>query len=516
MDIKELISSGKVKIENRDGIVLSKKDGCTDEDMLEIINNFNNGGERVYVEVDGSLIRDYNYKLQCIFNKYGRIEVEQGGLTDKDKDNFLQEVISVSNKLKPIDRDIFIKEFLSIEAIKELGITEKSITETIEEIQANEYKYKKIETYNELLKKVNRLQEEEEIDIDDKIEFIEGGIKEIKIQDKATSFNDLFKVPTIESIFEEESLLPDSINSGIRIFNTDIMLEGGGITGIAAPTNHGKTIMLINMLLNVVERHPEKNFIFFTYEEKSNAILQYILNAYINEPLNNGALTNRSVIRRYFKSKGEDVDFIKLGLIDKFKQKVEEFFSKYIQSGRMAVKYVDYNSYELCTAIEYLNREMENLGGVFIDYFQLLKLPQGKYKSYSSRQEELKQICIDLKDTAVNTGLPLILAAQFNREVTNLERLHPTNISEAGDIERIMHTLVGLWNMNKKPVQKTLTKPEEDRIREKLQSRGITNEDNTIYVELLKSRTEPTGVYDFLEFDGNTGKIKNRDTNSFS
>lgn len=515
MDIKELIKSGKVNIKTGDGIVLSKKDGCTDEDMLRIINHYNNGGKRVYVEVDGSIIRDYNYKLQCIFNKYGRIEVEQGGLTDKDKDNFLQEVISVSNKLKPIDRDIFIKEFLSIEAIKELGITEKSITETIEEIQANEYKYKKIKIYNELLKKLNRFQEEE-IDIDDKIEFIEGGIKEIKIQDKATSFNDLFKVPTIDSIFEEESLLPDSINSGIRIFNTDIMLEGGGITGIAAPTNHGKTIMLINMLLNVVEMYPDKKFIFFTYEEKSNAILQYILNAYINEPLNNGALTNRSVIRRYFKSKGEDVNFIKLELIDKFKQKVEEFFSKYIQSGRMAVKYVDYNSYELCTAIEYLHREVENLGGVFIDYFQLLKLPQGKYKSYSSRQEELKQICIDLKDAAVNTGLPLILAAQFNREVTNLERLHPTNISEAGDIERIMHTLVGLWNMNKKPVQKTLTKPEEDRIREKLQGRGITNEDNTIYVELLKSRTEPTGVYDFLEFNGNTGKIKNRDTNSFS
>ena len=70
--------------------------------------------------------------------------------------------------------------------------------------------------------------------------------------------------------------------------------------------------------------------------------------------------------------------------------------------------------------------------------------------------------------------------------------------------------------MNKKPVQKTLTKPEEDRIREKLQGRGITNEDNTIYIELLKSRTEPTGVYDFLEFDGNTGKIKNRDINNFS
>ena len=510
MDIKELIKSGKVKIETGDGIVLSKKDGCTDEDMLGIINHYNNGGERVYVEVDGILIRDYNYKLQCILNKYGRIEVEQGGLTDKDKDNFLQEVISVSNKLKPIDRDIFIKEFLSIEAVKELGITEKSITDTIEEILANEYKYKKIEAYNELLKKVNRFQEEE-IDIDDKIELLEGGIKEIKLQDKATSFNDLFKVPTIESIFEEEALLPGSINSGIRIDNTELMLEGGGLTGVAAPTNHGKTIMLINMLLNVVDRYPDEKFVFFTYEEKSNAILQYILNAYINEPLNNGNFTNRSVIRRYFKSKGKDTNFIKLEIEDKFKQKVKEFFSTYIDTSRMIVKYVDYNSYELCTAIEYMQKNIENLGGVFIDYFQLLKLPTGKYKNYNSRQEELKQICIDLKDTAVKTGLPIILAAQFNREVTNLERLHPTNISEAGDIERIMHTLVGLWNMDKKPIQKTLTKPEETSIKEKIQSRNIPNDGaNTIYIELLKSRTEQTGVYDFLEFNGNTGRISNR------
>lgn len=514
MDIKELIESGKVKIETGDGIVLSKKDGCTDEDMLGIINHYNNGGERVYVEVDGSLIRDYNYKLQCIIDKYAKIEEEQGNLTDKDIDNFLQEVISVSNKLKPIDRDIFIKEFLSIDAIKELGITEKSIDDTIEEIQANRDKYKKIQAFNEILAKVNELKDND--DTDGALELLEGGIKEIKIQDKATSFNDLFKVPTIDSIFEEESLLPDSINSGIRIFNTDIMLEGGGITGIAAPTNHGKTIMLINMLLNVVDRYPDKKFVFFTYEEKSNAILQYILNAYINEPLNNGNFTNRSVIRRYFKSKGKDTNFIKLEIEGKFKQKVKEFFSTYIDTSRMIVKYVDYNSYELCTAIEYMQKNIENLGGVFIDYFQLLKLPTGKYKSYNSRQEELKQICIDLKDTAVNTGLPLILAAQFNREVTNLERLHPTNISEAGDIERIMHTLVGLWNMNKKPIQKTLTIPEKDRIREKLDGRGITNEANTIYVELLKSRTEPTGVYDFLEFNGNTGRISNRDTNSFS
>ena len=31
-----------------------------------------------------------------------------------------------------------------------------------------------------------------------------------------------------------------------------------------------------------------------------------------------------------------------------------------------------------------------------------------------------------LKDVAVETGLPIILGAQFNREVVNLLKMHPT------------------------------------------------------------------------------------------
>ncbi len=506
MDINKLLE--KVKIETGEAITLEKKDGCLIEDIIALIDYFYNMGRVVYVR-DGEVeVRDYKYRLQCIIDKYAKIEEEQGNLTDKDIDNFLQDIIKTAEKLRPIDSDIFINEFLSLEPIKAFGITKKSIDDTIEEIQANRDKYKKIQAFNEILAKVNELKDND--DTDGALELLEGGIKEIKLQDKATSFSELFRVPTLEQIFEEEALLPGSINSGIRIDNTELMLEGGGLTGVAAPTNHGKTIMLINMLLNVVDSYPDK-FVFFTYEEKSNAILQYILNAYINIDLNAGNNTNRSVIRRYFKSKGKDTNFIKLDNEDKFKQKVKEFFSTYIDTSRMIVKYVDYNSYELCTAIEYMQKNIENLGGVFIDYFQLLKLPTGKYKNYNSRQEELKQICIDLKDTAVKTGLPIILAAQFNREVTNLERLHPTNISEAGDIERIMTTLVGLWNMDKKPIQKTLTKPEETSIKEKIQSRNIPNDGaNTIYIELLKSRTEATGVYDFLNFNGNTGRISNR------
>ena len=122
---------------------------------------------------------------------------------------------------------------------------------------------------------------------------------------------------------------------------------------------------------------------------------------------------------------------------------------------------------------------------------------------------------MSLKDTAVRTGLPLILAAQFNREVTNLIRLHPTNIGEAGDVERIVNTLVGLWNMDKKPVLKGITEAEADEINMRISNRRLKGDEaKNMYLEILKSRDLPTGSYDFLEFNGNTGKVKNREVDS--
>lgn len=90
-------------------------------------------------------------------------------------------------------------------------------------------------------------------------------------------------------------------------------------------------------------------------------------------------------------------------------------------------------------------------------------------------------------------------------------RLHPTHIGEAGDIERIVNTLVGLWNMDKKPVLKGITNEERDEINDKIRHRGLSGDgDKNMYLEILKSRDLPTGSFEFLDFNGNTGKIKNR------
>lgn len=501
-----------LKIENiqtaiGEEVVITSPGSEAQDEILKAIDLILQTGKRIYIKEGATELREYRYQLRAIFNKYGTIQEESGGLTDRDRDSLLDEVVIVSTKLQPIDRDVFLKEFIELDAIKELGISEESLSITVDRLTSTRDKEAQAKEFKKLLSEVTQLQDKGETD--KALELLDSKVKEVKLKDKATEFSRLL-IPTSEDkIKEEEANLPDSLNSGFNINGEELLLPGGAISVYSAPTNHGKTILLINTVINVAQRYPDKKFIFFTYEERDTAILQYFLNTYIDINLNNSDKANRRTLRAYFKT--GSTQFISSHNIEYFIAKKEEFFKDYIETGRILVKYVDYNSQELTTAIEYINKESKDIGGIFIDYFQLLKLPKEK----SSRQEELKQICMSLKDTAVRTGLPLILAAQFNREVTNLMRLHPTNIGEAGDIERIVNTLIGLWNMDKKPVLKGITDAEADEINMRISNRRLKGEGaKNMYLEILKSRDLPTGSYDFLEFNGNTGKVKNREEDS--
>ena len=185
-----------------------------------------------------------------------------------------------------------------------------------------------------------------------------------------------------------------------------------------------------------------------------------------------------------------------------FKEKKEAFFKELIETNRINIHYVDYSSDLLAGAITFL-KDKTNIGGVFIDYMQLLKKEEGRY---NSRQEELKRICLDFKDLAVTTGLPITLGAQFNREVVNQLIVHATKIGEAGDIERIANLILGFWNNDFEPIG---TKGE---IKE-IEKRGMSKP-NTIYSKILKNRGGRVGEDGLLNYHSNSGKINNDSYNN--
>jgi replicative DNA helicase len=508
------VNSVNIKIETRknplgEEAVITAPADTPEADLVRAIEEQMKADRRTYIKLGSKAEeRDYAYLLNRIFNKYGTIQQQQGALAKADTDKLLDEVVILGAKLNPLDRAQLKNSFLNLDPIQALGITPESLDVTIERLAVERAQEAQKQKLKELIAEAAKLQEQG--NTAKALELLSARLYDVKQEDKKEEFKKLLQPITEQQVKDIEAASKDGLDTGYTIAGEDLRLPSGAISVFAAPTNHGKTLMLINTVLNAAENYPDKKFLFLSYEERDTAILQYFLNAYVDEDLNSSKTANRRLYKDYFKT-GSTV-FIKQEKLLYFEGKKEEFFRDYIESGRILIKYIDHNSEELESAIRYAYKNEPTLGGVFIDYFQLINLPEAKAKG-KSRQQELKDVCIQLKNTAVATGLPICLAAQFNREVTNLMRLHPTNIGEAGDVERIVNTLIGLWNMNKKPDLKGITDAEATEVesrKTKAKSNGTYSE-SSIYVEILKSRELPTGGYEFLELQGNTGRITQRD-----
>jgi hypothetical protein len=207
---------------------------------------------------------------------------------------------------------------------------------------------------------------------------------------------------------------------------------------------------------------------------------------------------NRGSLRSYFST--GSTEYIKREAIGLFSNYKDRFFKEMVETRKINVIYTSYDSQTLIDAIRYLHKNA-NPGAILIDYIQLLNLPVNvkTERKINARQEELKEICISLKDLAVDTGLPIILGAQFNREVVNPLLLHSTKIGEAGDIERVANLIVGFWNNEFKPVATT-------KEQNKIDEMGLNSRD-TLYVKILKNRGGLVELQDAIKWNGNTQVI---------
>lgn len=466
-----------------DEVIITSPGATAQDEVIKAIDLILQTSKRTYIKEGGVEVREYSYKLRVIFNKYGAIQEKSGGLTQRDRDSLLDEVVILSTKLQPIDKDIFLKEFIDQEPVKELGISEESLSITVDRLTSTRDKEAQAKEFKKLLSDATLLQDKGEVD--KALELLNTKVKEVKLKDKATEFSSLTKPIKEDELRERLANKPESLNSGYTIGGDPLLLPSGAISVFTAPTSHGKTTFLINLALNVVKAYPDKETYLFSYEEDGDSILINTLNTYLDEELSGN---NRTTLKNYFTGNNKRT----------LSQNKDKFFKELIETRRLNINYSSYNSDTLIEAIRYLHKHAKP-GAIFIDYIQLLNLPEGKYKTYS-RQEEIKEICIALKDVAVETGLPIILGAQFNREVVNQLRIHATKIGEAGDIERIANLIVGFWNNNFIPLA---TGGEINEINNK----GVAPD--TLYTTILKNRGGRVGLEEILSFNGNTGKIKN-------
>ena len=453
--------------------------GKTDPDRL-----VRERGIKALEEIVKRAVPYYKYLL------LGTIEKYPEPMTDKELDKLLGDIVGIAVDIEdPIDRDRYKSLFIEGYA-KGLGIGPEALDETIENISRSKDRDKQDRKLRELYIEASRLQDEGKIP--EAVELIKSGVIEIKQIGSSVEYGSLL-IPAKESeIRERLANREDSLHSGYKIGSEELLLPSGAVSIVASPTSHGKTSFLINTALNLAENYPAKEIYLFSYEEDQETIILKALNMFINDEIDRYNHDNLRALKNYYRTGDSKYIHMEPGI---FEQKRNDFFKDLIETRRLNITYGSYNSEELMGAINYLYKNA-NPGAVLIDYIQLLNLPA----KTNSRQEELKEVCLALKDLAVETGLPIILGSQFNREVTSPLKLHSTKLGEAGDIERVANIILGLWNGNFRALDPSNTERKE--LEEKIVK-------DRLYAEILKNRGGRVGSYCLLDFNGNTGKITN-------
>ena len=313
-----------------------------------------------------------------------------------------------------------------------------------------------------------------------------------------------------------------------------------------APTSHGKTMVLFQSVLDLIAS-TDKTYLYVSCEENKRQLLERALNVFIDIPTTPDGKTStgeycfkeqtrkktiKAVVRgdvppyEYPSFMGESEHYNAL------KRQIQGWINRYETNvfPRLKLVHTEASIENICSnitrTVEDYRRQGVDVGGVFVDYMQLLTTENRNY----SRHDELKDICKALKDCAARTELPIIIAAQLNREVLKqgIDGITVANIGEGADIERIAHDIYLVWQIDKTQESLytttdgngvTTVNPRNLNTRSKrIYSRPSIGHDERelktgyIYIERMKARDGKTEGWGLLPYDGERGFIGNNDT----
>lgn len=318
------------------------------------------------------------------------------------------------------------------------------------------------------------------------------------------------------------------------------------ITVFCAPTSHGKTMILFQSALDLLRTYPDKLFLYVSCEENNRQLLERALNVYLDIPTTeNGeehqsTPTGKDIAQNYCFISGTRKRAIKAALRggyypdgytpemwQRLSVRINEGVQRYGEQVRPRLKLIHTEgSAESIAAnvrhyVEQYRAQGVDVGGVFVDYMQLLASDNNSF----SRHDELKDVCKALKDCAARTELPVIIAAQLNRETlrNGLDSVTVANIGEGADIERIAHDIYLIWQVDKTKRDNYIEVKEKDgKQTEKFRPQGdrsrriFTHGDalsvpdlkrGYLYIEQMKARDGKTDGWGLFPFRGEQGYI---------
>ena len=472
----EILRTETIQAVAGDYIVISYAGDVPTAEILQAITLVEGTGKRVYIQTNGETIQSYYFRLRAILAKYS----EKQETTGVELNSFLDEVVEVATRMDPIDRDLFIKVFLTAPGVSDLGIKPESITLTVERIRDTRAKEAQ---RNETARVMDEARAHlDRGDTSKAITHLESKLPDVK----TITATGLIPPPmSYMDLMGDIATITPALRTGYPVLDDFTGFTPGAITLVAGRTGHGKTTLMLNLMLRMCQLRENRNMVFYfwTLEEPLKNLAVKLINnlsgvdlrGHFNTVIDLPRQTNYEFIKSYIRAGRTDIPELEAG-----KEKLREL----IDGNRIRIIDKNYTVEDMGKLIKYMN-DREKIGAVFIDYIQRMSTT----RRTQDKRTEIAHISDMILQTAKETNLPIILGSQLNREAKGEPRLE--HLKEAGNLEEDANTVLSVWNESREN-----DSPEE----------GSTREVE-LKVKALKNREGEPGQSALLSFDKYTGVI---------
>jgi len=248
----------------------------------------------------------------------------------------------------------------------------------------------------------------------------------------------------LELLLENIKNSREGLPTGFKSLDQFVAIPSNSLTLIVSRPKHGKTCLMLNLLLNMCRMFPGKRFLFYTYEEPKWDVYLKLINIsgvkqFTQRQARQSNLErweyefNHCAIETLKEKANEDMEYIGL----------KNFLEI---AGKVHVIDSNHNCIELIDSIQAFGKTFD-MGAVFIDSLPKIRLENEKRTM--DRRQQLQEISDNLRKLAAEIRLPLILSAPLTtttKGTPEYDDLAEENLAESGRPDQNASLVIGLQN----------------------------------------------------------------------
>jgi replicative DNA helicase len=193
----------------------------------------------------------------------------------------------------------------------------------------------------------------------------------------------------------------------------DVNFHPGELSIIAGRTGHGKTTVILNLLLHWLEKYPEERFILYSYEVPEESVYVKLISALTRKNGVNG--WTYSDIRLWLQS--GSIGARAKGTLQELQAAID-----YVRANQNRIEVVyqpDWNVERLGqdARMRAVREGARPLGAIIVDYLQIVPPPDVKFEN---REHAVALTARMLKRLSVSLQTPIVSAAQISHEASRL------------------------------------------------------------------------------------------------